>query len=136
MLISTVRWQATRTPSPAGAKGYLISSADGAAIKSLVKVVIGLSGMGVAPAGVDIGNTGHHHILVDAPANIKLDAALPADDVHRHFGLGQTDAMSALPPGKRMLQLLLGDKSHIPHDPPVMSCVDHHYRSALTGSGL
>ncbi len=113
--------QAARTPSPPGAKVYFISPADGAVIKGPVKVVMGLSGMGVAPAGVDIGNTGHHHILVNAPANLKLDGAMPADDVHRHFGLGQTEATLTLPPGKHTLQLLLGDKSHVPHDPPVMS---------------
>lgn len=113
--------QAARTPSPAGAKVYFISPADGAVVKGPVKVVMGLSGMGVAPAGVDIGNTGHHHILVNAPADIKLDAAMPADAVHRHFGLGQTEATLTLPPGKHTLQLLLGDKGHVPHDPPVMS---------------
>jgi hypothetical protein len=113
--------QAARTPSPPGAKVYFISPADGAVIKGPVKVVMGLSGMGVAPAGVDIANTGHHHILVNAPANLKLDAALPADEVHRHFGLGQTEAQLTLPPGKHTLQLLLGDRSHVPHDPPVMS---------------
>jgi hypothetical protein len=113
--------QAARTPSPPGAKVYFISPADGAILKGPVKVVMGLSGMGVAPAGVDIGNTGHHHILVNAPADIKLDAAMPADAVHRHFGLGQTEATLTLPPGKHTLQLLLGDKSHVPHEPAVMS---------------
>lgn len=124
MLLGTAVWaQAPRTPSPAGAKVYFLSPADGAVVKGPVKVVMGLSGMGVAPAGVDIGNTGHHHILVNAPAGMKMDmnAALPADSVHRHFGLGQTETTLALPPGKHTLQLLLGDKGHVPHDPPVMS---------------
>ena len=113
--------QTSRTPSPPGAKVYFIGPADGAVIKGPVKVVMGLSGMGVAPAGVDISNTGHHHILVNAPANLKLDGPMPADEVHRHFGLGQTEATLSLPPGKHTLQLLLGDKTHVPHDPPVLS---------------
>jgi len=117
----TVLSQAARTPSPAGAKVYFISPADGAVIKGPVKVVMGLSGMGVAPAGIDVGNTGHHHILVNAPADIKFNDAMPADAVHRHFGLGQTEALLTLPPGRHTLQLLLGDKSHVPHDPPVIS---------------
>ena len=121
LAVGLVWAQASRTPSPPGAKAYFISPADGAVIKGPVKVVMGLSGMGVAPAGVDIGNTGHHHILVNAPANIKLDVQMPADDVHRHFGLGQTEATLTLPPGKHTLQLVLGDKSHVPHDPPVLS---------------
>jgi len=121
LAVGLVWAQSSRTPSPPGAKVYFISPADGAVIKGPVKVVMGLSGMGVAPAGVDIGNTGHHHILVNAPASMKMDGALPADDVHRHFGLGQTEASLTLPPGKHTLQLLLGDKSHIPHAPPVIS---------------
>ncbi len=122
MVAMGLAWaQAARTPSPPGAKVYLISPADGAVVKGPVKVVMGLSGMGVAPAGVDIANTGHHHILVNAPADLKLDAAMPADAVHRHFGLGQTETLLSLPPGKHTLQLVLGDKGHVPHDPPVIS---------------
>jgi hypothetical protein len=113
--------QAARTPSPPGAKVYFISPADGAVITGPVKVVMGLAGMSVAPAGIDVGSTGHHHILVNAPADIKFNDALPSDAVHRHFGLGQTEAMLTLPPGRHTLQLLLGDKSHVPHDPPVIS---------------
>ena len=45
------------------------------------------------------------------------------DDTHRHFGAGPTEAMFTLPPGKHTLQLVLGDWSHIPHVPPVMSSV-------------
>ena len=118
---STVLSQAVRTPSPPGAKVYFISPADGAVIRGPVKVVMGLSAMGVAPAGIDVANTGHHHILVNAPAAINLNDAMPADAVHRHFGLGQTEATLTLPPGRHTLQLLLGDKGHVPHDPPVIS---------------
>jgi len=121
---STVLSQAARTPSPPGAKVYFISPADGAVIKGPVKVVMGLSGMGVAPAGIDVATTGHHHILVNAPADINLNDAMPADAVHRHFGLGQTEATLTLPPGRHTLQLLLRDKSHVPHDPPVISSDD------------
>lgn len=37
------------TPAPAGASVYFIAPADGAKLKSPVRVVFGLSGMGVAP---------------------------------------------------------------------------------------
>jgi hypothetical protein len=43
------------------------------------------------------------------------------DDSHKHFGGGQTEAMVTLPEGKHTIQLLLGDWTHIPHVPPVMS---------------
>jgi hypothetical protein len=121
-LFAALAWaQAPRTPSPAGAKVYFIEPKDGAVLRGPVRVVMGLSGMGVAPAGIDIPNTGHHHILVNAPGTVRLDQALPADDVHRHFGLGQTEATLTLPPGRHTLQLVLGDKNHVPHDPPVLS---------------
>jgi hypothetical protein len=112
--------QVPKTASPAGAKVYFVSPKNGAKVKGPVKVVMGLSGMGVAPAGVDSPDTGHHHIFVDADA-LKLDAPIPVDDKHRHFGKGQTEATLDLPPGKHTLQLVLGDKNHIPHNPPVMS---------------
>jgi len=38
-----------------------------------------------------------------------------------HFGGGQTETQITLPPGKHSLQLLLGDKNHIPFNPPVIS---------------
>lgn len=112
--------QVPKTASPVGAKVYFIAPKNGAKIKGPVKVVMGLSGMGVAPAGTDAPDTGHHHILVDADAP-NLDAPIPVDDKHRHFGKGQTEAMLDLPPGKHTLQLVLADKNHIPHNPPVMS---------------
>jgi hypothetical protein len=77
--------------------------------------------MGVAPAGVEMPKTGHHHLLVDLPGQPALDKPLPADAQHRHFGAGQTEAAIDLPPGKHTLQLMMGDKNHVPHDPPVMS---------------
>jgi hypothetical protein len=112
--------QVPKTPSPAGAKVYFIAPKNGAKIKGPVKVVMGLSGMGVAPAGTDAPDTGHHHVLVDADAP-NLDAPIPVDDKHRHFGKGQTETTLDLPAGKHTLQLVLADKNHIPHNPPVMS---------------
>jgi hypothetical protein len=76
--------------------------------------------MGVAPAGVDKANTGHHHLLIDTDVP-PLEAPIPSDANHKHFGGGQTEVTLELPPGRHTLQLLLGDKMHIPHDPPVLS---------------
>ena len=111
-----------QTASPAGAKAYIINLKDGAEVTSPFLVQFGLSGMGIAPAGVEKPNTGHHHLLIDTKmTDEQMKAAIPADDTHKHFGGGQTEAMVTLPPGKHTLQLLLGDWSHIPHNPPVMS---------------
>ena len=56
---------AAQTPSPAGAKVYFINVKDGDTVSSPFLVQFGLSGMGVAPLGVEKPNTGHHHLLID-----------------------------------------------------------------------
>ena len=108
------------TPSPEGARVYFVAPADGATVSNPVNVVFGLSGMGVAPAGIEHDNTGHHHLIIDAPLP-PLDEPIPSDEHYRHFGGGQTEAAIELAPGKHTLQLLLGDQNHIPHTPVVMS---------------
>jgi hypothetical protein len=108
------------TPAPAGAKVYFISPANGAEAKSPVKVVFGLSGMGIAPAGTQVENTGHHHLLVDGPA-LDTTKPLPTSEQVKHFGKGQTETTVELKPGKHTLQLVLGDWKHQPHNPPVVS---------------
>jgi hypothetical protein len=113
-----------QTPSPSGAKVYFINLKDGQEVTSPFLVQFGLSGMGVAPAGVEKPNTGHHHLLIDSTlSGDQLKQPIAMDDTHRHFGNGQTEAVITLPPGQHKLQLVLGDWSHIPHAPPVMSNV-------------
>ncbi|MDZ4348218.1 MAG: DUF4399 domain-containing protein [Xanthomonadaceae bacterium] len=109
-----------RSTAPEGASVYLISPRDGEVVASPVTVRFGLKGMGVAPAGVEAQGTGHHHLLIDAEVP-DSGLPIPADDNHRHFGKGQTEATIELAPGRHTLQLLLGDHLHIPHDPPVVS---------------
>jgi hypothetical protein len=109
-----------RHPSPANAKVYFAFPADGAQITPTSTLRFGLSGMGVAPAGVDKANTGHHHLLIDAPLPPSGEP-IPLDFNHLHFGAGQTEAEVTLPLGAHTLQLLLGDENHVPHDPPVYS---------------
>lgn len=120
-LAFTASAQMPRTASPPGAKLYILEPKDGASIKGPVRVVMGLSGMGVAPAGADFPETGHHHLLVDVDTLPPLDMPIPADDKHRHFGKGQTETLLTLSPGRHTLQLLLGDRNHVPHQPPLTS---------------
>ena len=112
---------AERTPAPEGAAVYFIAPAAGSQLNSSVTVRFGLRGMGVAPAGIQLADTGHHHLLVDVDALPALDQPIPADPHHVHFGKGQTETTIELSPGKHTLQLLLGDFLHTPHQPPVMS---------------
>jgi len=109
-----------KVAAPPEAKVYFVNLRNGSVVSSPVKVVFGLSGMGVAPAGVEKAGTGHHHLLVDA-TEVDVNNPLPTSDQVRHFGLGQTETSVALQPGQHTLQLLLGDQNHIPHHPVVLS---------------
>jgi hypothetical protein len=114
----------SETAAPPGASVYFISPKDGDTVTSPFKVQFGLSGMGVAPAGVDKPKTGHHHLIIDATLSPEeLKQPIAADAKHVHFGGGQTEAMVTLEPGQHTLQLVLGDWSHIPFDPPITSPV-------------
>ncbi|SIS17420.1 protein of unknown function [Aquipseudomonas alcaligenes] len=108
-------------PAPEGAQVYFITPQDGATVGQTFTVRFGLKGMGVAPAGIDVPATGHHHLLVDVTTLPLLDAPLPATEQILHFGKGQTETELTLPPGTHTLQLLIGDKHHVPMDPPVIS---------------
>ena len=108
------------TPSPKGAKVMILEPKAGAEVASPVTVKFGIEGMEIAPAGTDKPNTGHHHLIVDGKVD-DMKAAIPADDTHKHFGKGQTEASIELKPGPHTLQLVLGDQNHVPHNPPVIS---------------
>jgi len=108
-----------RTEAPEGARVFIISPKDGETVPTEFTVTFGLEGMGVAPAGVDIENTGHHHLLVDQEELPDLNAPLGVPPIH--FGKGQTQTTLVLEPGTHTLQLILGDKLHIPHVNPVIS---------------
>lgn len=112
---------APASTAPEDARVYFIEPQDGQVVGQTFTVVFGLSHMGVAPAGVDKANTGHHHLLIDLDSPPDLSAPLPANDHVKHFGGGQTEAQITLAPGKHTLQLLLGNYQHIPHDKPVIS---------------
>ena len=108
------------TPSPTNASVYFISPNNEESLNGKVTVKYGLKNFGVAPAGIQIQNTGHHHLIIDAelpPFNMPI----PADKNHVHFGKGQTEVELELSKGEHTLQLLLGDYRHIPHDPPIYS---------------
>jgi hypothetical protein len=118
---ATVPAQTPRKKAPENAVVYFQTPKDGETVTSPFTVRFGLKGMGVAPAGIDQPNTGHHHLLVDLDKVPDFNAALPVTDNIRHFGAGQTETELTLPPGKHTLQLVLGDSLHIPHEKPVVS---------------
>ena len=110
---------AGETPSVPGTKVYFINIKDGQILKSPFLVRFGLTGeMGIAPALADWPDTGHHHLIINAPPPNE-NKAISKKQLHLHKG--ETEITVKLPPGKHTLQAVLGDYSHIPHDPPVMS---------------
>ena len=100
---------------------YFIEPTNNSVLSNNVEIKFGLKGFGVAPAGYNAVNTGHHHLLVNVDLPKDLTLPIPADDNHLHFGLGQTEAIIELPPGTHSLRLLLGNYLHIPHSEPIYS---------------
>lgn len=117
--------QAGDTTSPVGAVVYFVNLRDGNTVSSPVRIVFGLKGMGVAPAGADYAqfpDVGHHHLFIDTPLTKEIEQnGIPADEKHIHFGKGQTETEISLTPGRHTLQLVFADPSHIPHKPVVSS---------------
>ncbi len=101
-------------------KVYFINLQNGDKLESPFLVQFGLSGKGVAPAGVEVANTGHHHLLINVD-ELNFKMPIPSSKQHIHFGMGQTETVLDLPAGTHKLQLVLGDKYHIPHNPPLIS---------------
>ena len=101
-------------PLPSQDGLYFITPRNGDSVTSPVVVRFGLKGRGVAPANVNLPNTGHHHLLVDVANLPPMTAPVPADANHIHFGGGQTDTSVTLSPGSHTLQLVLGDHLHVP----------------------
>ena len=99
---------------------YIEAPENGALVQSPVEIVFALDGMELAPAGTYAPDTGHHHLIIDNDLP-NLAMPIPSNNNHLHFGKGQERVLLDLTPGKHTLQLLLGDGSHIPHQPPLIS---------------
>ena len=119
LVVSVQAQQVGKSSAPESAAVYIASPANGSVVPTTVTVIFGLSGMGVAPAGIERDNTGHHHLLVDGARLPDLN--MPLGEAVTHFGGGQTQTTVTLSPGEHTLQLILGDFLHTPHDPPVVS---------------
>ncbi len=106
---------------PHGARVFIKAPRNGATVGQDVHVVFGVSGIRVAPASDTAPDTGHHHLLIDVKELPPLDAPIPADANHRHYGKGQTEDTIHLAPGDHTLQLDFADYRHMQFDPPLLS---------------
>jgi hypothetical protein len=111
----------TRPKAPHGAKVFIISPRNGATVGEDVLVKFGVKHITVAPATDTAPNTGHHHLLIDAQELPPLDAPIPNDAMHKHYGKGQTQDTIHLTPGDHTLQLDFADYAHMQFDPPIVS---------------
>lgn len=101
-----------------GPSVYFVNLRDGMTVPPSFRVVFGAYGIGVAPAGVDKPNTGHHHLLIDTDlTDEEKQFAIPKDAQHMHFGGGETEVVLQLGPGQHTLQLAFGDQKHELHKP-------------------
>ena len=109
---------------PKGAKISIVSPKSGAKVTSPVTIVFGHKGLDLAPAGDKSPNSGHFHLLIDQGLPTDLSVPLPTTDHLLHYGKAQTEVTldaSKLPAGKHTLQLIMGDGSHVPHNPALVS---------------
>ena len=106
---------------------YFIEPKNGATVPQEFKVVMGVKGMEVKPAGDATPNSGHHHLLIDAKPVNKGDV-IPADEHHLHFGKGQTETTIKLPPGKHTLQLQFADASHKSYGSAMRATITVHVK--------
>ena len=93
--------------APSDARVYFVNVADGDTVASPVTVVFGLSGMGIAPAGHEIDNTGHHHLLINRQA---WGDRMRSELAQGHLNLSETTMTNLLPCSQ--LRGVTGEKAH------------------------
>ena len=109
------------TKKPAG-RVFFVEPKNGAKVKSPVKLVFGVEGMDVKPAGELADGTGHHHLII-GPAGIDEGKAVPKDETHIHFGKGQTSAEVELKKGEHKLTMQFADGNHMSFGEPMATTI-------------
>lgn len=101
----------------ADSESYFTNIKNGDVVESPVVIKFGMRNQGISPAGypVDIPRTGHHHLLIDMPLPLEIQAPIPFSNRYMHFGKGQMEAILNLEPGKHTVRLLLANHKHVPY---------------------
>ena len=108
-----------RTPSSEGAAVSFLKLKDGDEVPPTFTVKFLISGMGVAPAGSKIDNTGHHHLLIDVPLPSDLSKPIGKDGNHVHMGDGSKCKTLDLAKGQHTITALFAQGNHVPYNPAV-----------------
>ena len=111
----------TRQKTPHRAKVTILSPKNGATVGQDVTVKFGVKHIKIVPASDATPGTGHHHLLIDVTSLPPVDAPIPSDATHKHYGKGQTEDTIHLEPGVHTLQLDFADAAHMQFDPPLVS---------------
>ncbi len=109
-------------PAP-GKSVWFIEPKDGATVSSPFKVVFGVKGMAVEPAGDIKADSGHHHLLINL-GPMSAGDAIPVDDKHLHFGKAQSDAELTLPPGQYKLTMQFANGAHVSYGPAMAASIN------------
>jgi hypothetical protein len=106
----------TPAPMASGPRVYFVEPADGATVKSPVRLRFGIEGVQISPVPpgeLTSARPGmvHHHVGVDTdclpPGTVIVKAAPWV-----HFGDGKNEIDMQLPPGQHKLALQAGDDLH------------------------
>ena len=113
VIVAVVFAAACATASQPKPRVFFVQPTDGATVAQELKVVMGIEGMEIKLAGDMTPDTGHHHLVIDAPM-IAEGEIVPVDkpEQYKHFGKGQTETTIKLAPGKHTLTLQLADGAH------------------------
>ena len=108
----TVTSASSKPSMKEGARVFFVSPADGATVPSPVKLEFGLEGAEVKPAGENVPNSGHHHLIING-SGIEQGVVVPKDETHIHYGGGQTSAEVELSPGEYTLTMQFANFLHL-----------------------
>lgn len=101
---------------------HFVEPADAASLTSPVKLVFGVSGAEVKPAGELVQGTGHHHVIINGEPTPQ-GQVVPADETHIHYGKGQTEAELELEPGEHTLTMQFADGMHRSYGPSASATI-------------
>ena len=101
---------------------FFVQPTEGATVTSPFKVVFGVKGMAVEPAGDIKPDSGHHHLLINLDAT-KAGEGIPVDETHLHFGKAQTETEVKLPPGSYKLTLQFANGAHVSYGPAMAATI-------------
>ena len=96
---------------PHDAKIYFVNLQNGAVVNSPVHVEMGIDHMIAEAAGEVRPGAGHHHIIINN-GHISKGEIVPKDELHIHYGEGQTFDDLDLAPGNYTLTLQFANGFH------------------------